>query len=233
MKILYTMLYGMAILLLSSYAPSEACGYAGSNMNYVKARTEEALATQDINKSRFYIYKAIKVIQTSTSRFEDCGCEDAEINIEESLINLKAATRSTSLNGTRILLQEALEQIEDALDALEQHKMHDTSFSSKDFAMNVTEDTRSKSTKPKEKLLKTELYERIDLSLANYQKSVDRVVNSVNCVEARAFVNNIYIHCEQQLLRSDLSEGKKYYNLKTKEITAEALARIGDCKMAK
>ncbi len=227
MKTLHVMLCGLAILLLSSFAPSEACNYAGSNMNYVKARTQEALNTDDINKARFYTYKAIKVLQTSTNRFDDCGCKDAEVNIEESLINLKAATKSTSLNGTRILLQEALQQIVDALDAFEQHEMHDTAFTSKDFAMNTEVEVEKKLTtiKPKE----NELYKQIDISLISYSKSINTVVDSVSCLEARAFAYNIFVQCEQQLLKSNLSEGKKYYNLRTKEITEKALLRLGDC----
>jgi len=96
MKTLHIMLYSIAIVLLSSFAPGEACNYASSNLNYSKARTEEALAKDDLNMARFYTYKAIKGIQTSTNRFEDCGCRDADVNIEESLINLKAARCSKS-----------------------------------------------------------------------------------------------------------------------------------------
>ncbi|TMM53201.1 hypothetical protein FEE95_19225 [Maribacter algarum] len=227
MKTPHVVLYGLAILFLSSFSASEACNYAGSNMNYVKARTEEALTTNDINKARFYTYKAIKVLQTSTNRFDDCGCKDAEVNIEESLINLKAATKSTSLNGTRILLTEALQQIVDALDAFEQHEMHDTAFSSKDFAMNT--EAIGETAMPITETKEDALYHQIDVSLENYSKSINNVIDSVGCMEARAFADNIFAHCEQQLLKSNLSEGKKYYNLRTKEITEKALLRLGDC----
>lgn len=231
MKTLHIMLCGLAILLLSSFAPSEACNYAGSNMNYVKARTEEALTMNDINQARFYTYKAIKVLQTSTNRFDDCGCKDAEVNIEESLINLKAATKSTSLNGTRILLQEALQQIVDALDAFEQHEMHDAAFSSKDFVINTSVEIENKL--PTIDSKESELYQQIDTSLVSYTESINIVVDSVSCLEARAFANNIFLRCEQQLLQSNLSEGKKYYNLRTKEITEKALSRLGDCGTGK
>lgn len=231
MKTLHIMLSIIAILLLSSFAPSEACNYAGSNMNYVKERTEEALNMDDINEARFYTYKAIKVLQTSTNRFDDCGCKDAEVSIAESLINLKAATKSTSLGGTRILLNEALQQIGDALDAFEQHEMHDTAFSSKDFAMNT--EVMDADTLPRIEPKESELYRQIDISLVNYSKSINEVMDSVSCLEARAFANNIYENCEQQLLKSNLSEGKKYYNLRTKEITEKALSRLGDCGTAK
>ena len=168
MKTLYVMLFGIAIVLLSSFTTSEACNYAGSNLNYVKARTEEALATFDINKSRFYTYKAIKVIQTSTNRFSDCGCDDAKINIEESLINLKAATKATSLRGTKILLQEALDQIADALDNLERHEMHDAEFSVKKFKIN----TEIENTITLKENKETELHKQIDASLENYRQSI-------------------------------------------------------------
>ena len=231
MKFLYTLLYGLAILLLSSFETSEACNYAGSNLNYVKARTEEALIKNDINQARFYAYKAIKVIQTSTNRFDNCGCKDAAENIEESLTNLKAATKATSLNGTRILLQEALQQIVDALDAFEQHEMHDTGFSSKDFVLNTEVETKNTSADIESQ--ENELYRRIDISLESYSKSINSVVDSVDCIEARAFANNIFINCEQQLLKSNLSEGKKYYNLRTKQITEKALSRLGNCGVGK
>jgi len=190
-------------------------------------KAQEALVMDDINKVRFYAYKAIKVIQTSTNRFDDCGCKDAAVYIEESLINLKAATKSTSLNGTRILLQEALQQIVDALEALDEHGMHEPAFSSKDLAMNteVEIETKVVSHEPE----KSEIYQKIDNSLAKYKESINAVVDLVDCQEARAFANTIYLRCERQLLKPKLSEGKKYYNLRTKEITEKALLRLGDC----
>lgn len=231
MKTLHIMLSIIAILLLSSFAPSEACNYAGSNMKYVKERTEEALTTDDINQARFYTYKAIKVLQTSTNRFDDCGCKEAEVSIAESLINLKAATKSTSLDGTRILLNEALQQIVDALDAFEQHEMHDTAFSSKNFEINT--EVMDPDTLPTIESKENGLYRQIDISLANYSKSINEVIDTVSCIEAQTFANNIYENCEKQLLKTNLSEGKKYYNLRTKEITEKALLRLGDCRSGK
>jgi hypothetical protein len=52
----------------------------------------------------------------------------------------------------------------------------------------------------------------------------------VDCKEAKAFTQNVYRICEQQLMKPNLSEGKKYYNLKTKEIAANALKKLGNCK---
>lgn len=227
MKTFYLLLCGIAFFLFSSFAPSEACSYAGSNMNFVQTQTEAALLTTDLNKARFHSYKAIKAIQKSSSRFSDCGCKDADVSVSETLTNLKAAVKATSINGARILLNEALQHIIDAVDALEQHEMHDNAFSSKEFAMNTSvEVEKGMEIKAVEK---TDLQQRIDISLLKYQESLKTVVDSVNCSEARAFANKVFLQCEQQLLKPDLSEGKKYYNLRTKEITAEALKRLGNC----
>jgi hypothetical protein len=196
-------------------------------MNYVMTKTEEALQRDNINTTKFYAYKAIKVLQTSTKQFDECGCEDAENNIDESLYHLKAAVKSTSLDGTRVLLEEALVQIITAINAIDQHQKRNVAFVSKDFAMNTsaTLDNKLPAIEPTE----SALYRKIDSSLVSYQKSINVVIDSVDCKVAKKFVANIYQQCEEQLLKENLSEGKKYYNLKTKEITQEALFRLGEC----
>lgn len=227
MKSLYILLIGTAVtLLFSSFASSKACSYAGANLHYVQARTTEALETSDINISRFYTYKAIKVIQTSTSRFNDCGCANADINIDESLLNLRAATKSTSIAGTKILLQEALYQISDALEDLEEHETHDTGFSSKEFEVIID----SKNTMFSKIIEEDELHAQIEISLESYKQSINEVIATVDCEKAHAYAKAVYDRCEKRLLLPNLSEGKKYYNLRTKEITAEAISRLGDCK---
>ena len=69
----------------------------------------------------------------------------------------------------------------------------------------------------------------IDDSLIPFEESLQKVVNSVDCKSARAFAQRIFQNCEQALLQSDISERKKYYNLKTQEITANALRDLGNC----
>ena len=73
------------------------------------------------------------------------------------------------------------------------------------------------------------MYHRIDTSLLKYKESLAIVVDSLSCTDAKTFADNIFQQCEQALLKNNLSEAKKYYNLKTKEITAEALLRLGNC----
>ena len=73
------------------------------------------------------------------------------------------------------------------------------------------------------------LQEKIDISLETYRESLLKVVLTVDCKEARAFAERIYKHCEKELLKPNQTEGKKYYNLRTQQITAQALEELGNC----
>ncbi|MEO1012325.1 MAG: hypothetical protein AAFX53_13535 [Bacteroidota bacterium] len=220
----------LIVILFSSFRTSEACKYAGSNIGFVKSQTEKALETGDINKSRYYAYKALNAIVKSKQQFSDCGCDYAVQSIEEGLNNLKMATRATTLGATRILLKRAMEDIKDSLDALADHEtMHDSPYGNDVLVLNTSKMKKEQKTieKPTMGMLKT----KIDRSLESYRASLNGVITSVDCKEARAFAQKIYDHCEQQLLEPELSEGKKYYNLRTKEITMEALNALGNCSL--
>lgn len=228
MKVLPAMLLFLTLFALSSFDLSKACDYAGSNIGYIKSQTERALAAEDINTSRFFAYKALNAIEKSRAQIEACGCDYAKESIYEGLDNLKKATRVSSLNGVKILLTRALDNSMGSLEAISDHDEHSESLYANDMlAMN----TKSAE---KEKLsmvmpVGKDLERKIDLSLVNYQNSLNEVVNSVECKEAYEFASKIYAHCEQELLKPQLSEAKKYYNLRTKHITALALDKLKDC----
>ncbi len=218
------------ILFLSYtlHASSKACDYAGSNIGFVKSQTEKAIDAEDLNKSRYFAYKALNAIEKSKEQLQECGCEYAYKNILEGLENLKKATRVSSLTGTRILLNRALENTLGSLDALEQHdELHKSMYASDVLALNTktAEENKLSSIQPQGKALE----KKIDLFLEDYRNSLDKVVNSVNCKEAYAYARKVYEHCEEQLLTGKLTEAKKYYNLKTQEITAEALKELENC----
>ncbi len=229
MKILYFVMSLMVIALFSSFKASEACEYAGSNIGYVKTQTQMALDDDDLNKAKFLTYKAIKAIHKLKRQLNECGCEQAAINIEESEYHLKRATMATSLQGAKILLIEAYNKTLASLKALERHHLHENSTISEDLAMNSIESQEKIDLPPVFLLDEEALHVRIDDSLIPYEESIQKVIDSVNCTDARAFAERIFKTCELELLKPGLSEGKKYYNLKTQEITAEALRKLGDC----
>lgn len=228
MKLYYLLFYALILCLFSSFETTQACDYAGSNITYVKNQTEKALGMEDIQLMRFHIYKALDAIAKTEKQLEDCGCEDASEQIIEVSILLKSATKTSSLAGSRVLLEKAFQNAQQGLEALHDHGQHGSLYGTDSLTVNTTdiENKQSQPVPPEEKLLK----QKIDSSLTKYSASLQKVVNTVNCKEARAFATRIYEHCTQELLRPDLSEGKKYYNLRTKEITEKALEQLGDCR---
>lgn len=228
MKTLYFVLSVLAIVIFSSFETSEACEYAGSNIGYVKSQTQMALEDNDLNKAKFLTYRALKAIYKLKGQLGECGCEQAVINIEESEFHLKKAAKASSLQVAKSMLSEAYNKINMGLQAIDRHHLHDNKASGNDLAMNSLEN-KEKIDLPAFFLDDEALHVMIDDSLIPYEESLQKVVNSVNCKDARVFAERIFQICEQELLKPDLSEGKKYYNLRTQEITADALRKLGDC----
>ncbi len=231
MNKIYFLIAATAIVLFSSFTSNLECEYAGSNIGYAKTLTEKAIQINDINQARYFAYKALSAIEKSKKQLTVCGCKYAVAGMEESLSILKLATKATTLNSTHILLTRSLEHTKGGLEALEEHHLHESRYASDVLALN-TKDAAEKNSALKDTSIET-LTEKIDSSLENYRKSLNKVVETVDCDEAKAFAQRVFDNCEQELLKENLSEGKKYYNLKTKEITAEALVRIGNCSTSK
>lgn len=226
MNKIYLFICGFALLLFSSFASNLECEYAGSNLGFAKTQTEKAIEISDINKARFYAYKALNAIEKSKKQLKLCGCEYAKEAIEEGLQDLKNATKATSLNSTRIFLSRSLEHTLGSLEALDEHHLHNSRYAGDVLALNTSSAKEKTNSGPSNT---NTLNEKIDISLEKYEASLNKVVETVDCQKAKAFAQRVFNNCEKELLKENLSDGKKYYNLRTKEITEEALKRIGDC----
>ncbi|MCG2459615.1 hypothetical protein K8352_02500 [Flavobacteriaceae bacterium F89] len=228
MKLL-TLFLGILLVFASfSFTKNKACAYADSNIGYVKTQTEKALESTDLNAARYHTYKALNAIEKSRKQLESCGCEYATRSIYDGLENLKDATRTTSLSGTKILLAKALENTISSLELLEKHELHNSQYASDVLEVNTKnyDPANAPLVLPKGK----ELQSKIDQSLTKFQNSLQKVVTSVPCDEAHDFADRIYKNCENQLLNPNLSEGKKYYNFRVKQIVSKALEELGNCK---
>ncbi|MBC2839906.1 hypothetical protein [Robiginitalea sp. SC105] len=218
-----------SLWLLAFNTPSPGCVDAGSMIGFVETHLKNALDAEEIALARYHTYKAINTMEKSRPQFEDCACDYAKKHLKESLENLKLATRVSSLEGTRILLRRALDGALAGEEALDLHdELHDSPYDSDVLAMN------SMQKGPSAPLLadpdnQRRIEEQIDASLQAYKASLADVVNGVPCSEALVFVQRIYDHCERQLLREDLTQAKRYYNYRTKELTEEALRQLQGC----
>ena len=227
MKIIYLILLTFSFSIFSSFN-TESCNYAESNMTYVIAQTKKALNQNELSKVKHFAYRAINAIEKSKDKFKDCNCDYASDTVKEGNQNLIMATQVTSLSEAKSFLEKALNNSLKSAEYLVEHGSHKKSkYGDNVLAMN----TKLEKENAFGKLLDCKsVYTIVDESLLKYEASLNKIVNSVDCREARAYANKVYSHCEQQLLKPNLTEGKKYYNLRTKEITAEALKAIGDCE---
>ena len=232
MRPYYLILVFLLAFTLFSFSVNKACEYMGSNIGYIQKLAQKALDAADLNTSRYHAYKALNAIEKSKEQFAACGCEVAEQSMTESLEHLKRATRVSSLTGTRLILEKAIAGVASSLQALEEHaEVHQSKYGSDQLSLNTRE---SYMEQQKGKIPVGEALEKkIDQALINYQNSLEVVVNTIPCKEAYQLALTNYERCEEQLLRPELTEAKKYYNLKTKEITAHALERLKECATAK
>ena len=98
-----------AVVISYSFTVNNACQYAGSNIEYVNAETQNAIDASELNIARYHAYKALNAIEKSKEQLNACACEDANQSIFEGLAQLKLATRSPSFETSKKLLMKALE----------------------------------------------------------------------------------------------------------------------------
>ena len=227
MKLYPQMLYALFFCLFSSFESLQPCKYAGSNITYVKSELERAIQRNELHLARFHMFKALGALEKSKEQIAECGCAEASERIQEATVLLKDGTKTASLTNTRILLEHVIQIIGEGIEILHEYEPHDDPDADASLQGNNahTGSIINLENPAGMKLLKR----KVDSSLIQYKASLRQVINTVDCEHARTFAMRIYKHCQQQLLREGLSEGKKYYNLRTEEITAEALGQLGDC----
>lgn len=218
----------VCFISFNSFGNLRECEYAGANIEFAKTQTEKALEISDINLVKYHVYKAISAIQKTDKKLSNCGCEHAQKDLAKGVENLKLATKQEELFKAKDLLLVSLESIMKGLNALSEHEYHI------EQKRETLAKTQSQNSKDNQNNAETEqsispIYKEIDQSLEKYRKSINTVVETVNCKEASSFAQNIIEQCENQLLMENLTEGKKYYYLRTKEITVNALEKLRDC----
>ncbi|WP_158973764.1 hypothetical protein [Cellulophaga sp. L1A9] len=227
MKSKYNLLYAILIVVSFSFTTNRDCEYVGSNIEYITSQTKKALVETDLNKTKYQIYKAINAIEKTRTKLNDCGCNYASKNLFDGLDNLILATKTSSLNGAKVLINRALKNTSLSLESLKEHHTHQSKYQPDVLTLNTTDSEKNKFVS--EETLERELRQIIDHSLIKFEKSLEDVITTVDCEEAKNFILEIRNKCDQALLNDKLSEGKKYYNLRTKVIATHALDKLSGC----
>ena len=207
--------------------PENACRNMELLLGSVEGHIRNGLESEDLQMARYHTFKALNTLVSSAQRYGSCSCDFALESIRQCEAGLKLATRVNTLDGTQILLKRALKDIRATESALETHdKTHTGAYETELLAVNTLSAAPHSGRNTMEML---DLEAKIDKSLDAYRKSLDEVVQAVPCREATQFVQRVFAHCEKQLLREDLTAAKRYYNIKTREITVAALEKLEDC----
>lgn len=212
-------------LSLTAAAPEKACLNTEAIVDLAAGQIEKALEETDLSLIRYHAYNAINAIERSRTQMEACGCDYARKNLMETLEDLKLSTRVSTPAGTRIPLKRGLEYLKAAREALEVHEGSHQESPLLAMDYRATKYTQAGQVLESEKALQAQIEE----ALKNYERSLMKVVEEVPCKEALVFVRRIYAHSQNQVKKEDQTPARKFYNLRTREITENALDRLKEC----
>lgn len=218
----------ITITFALNHTQEQQCDYARSNLEYISSQTILAIKAEKVEISKYYAYRALNAFEKSKEQLKACACEYTNDFLMDGAEDIKKATRVVSLNGTRIFLKRALENIEESIETLVEHKQHAHSkYGNSLLAINTLAESKKKkhATLPS----KRDIEKKIDNSLKKFQLSLAKVIDEIDCEESYEFTRNIYEFSEKELLKNGISETKKYYHLRTKQIAAEALKKLDTC----
>lgn len=228
MRYTYLIIAFSLFALQSVSGMNQACLTAGDQLQFIQRQGRTAIKVAAINQLRYHTYKAINALEETLDIFGTCGCTEAQDALKAGKGFLKKAAIEKSLRASRILIYQAMEHIELSMHILQQHQVEHGHTFSQEFInkINATPDLL-----PEDERLSREEKQRskIDSSLQAFKSSLDAVIETVNCEEARVFIQDIRDKADRQLERSSLSPTQRYYQKKTRTITTQALGRLGNC----
>jgi septal ring factor EnvC (AmiA/AmiB activator) len=230
MKSKFLLLCAFCILTLTSFTNSDrACEYVGSNIEYITSQTQKALLETELNKTKYQTYKAINAIEKTKTQLNDCGCSYATKDLLKGLENLVKATKTSSINAAHVLLNRVLINTASSIKALKEHHTHQSKYENDVLTLNTNASSEKKSSLYSKMPSEREMHQKIDISLEKFETSLNNVISVLDCSEAKKYITKVQNECQQELFREDLSDSKRYYNLRTKSIATNALNKLPNC----
>lgn len=208
------------VLQLYSFKENTACDVLNSNLGYAIKQATNAENAPTLNTLKYYTYKAVNTLQKLDTKIDDCGCQSAETIILKGLTLLKNVTQSASIATAKSMLSQAKKDISISIDSITAY-----SLNNKYGPENNTSGTIVNQAASQNKLL----YAKIDSILAPFEESMNTIRNTDNCKEGYKVALSIFEKSEGKLLHAELTEAKRYYHLRTKEIAKNTLDALADC----
>ena len=218
-----------SLFSMASVKAANACEYANSNMEYIKDQTETAISANELQITKYYAYKAINGIEKTRSNFEACGCQEAISSLDNVLDNLKEATKAETHPSSKEALQKALKNTLKGIKELQDFGLSVTDvYGDSMLVLNTKEvmEAQGGILLPEGKLLEQQIHN----GLTDFEISINKIVNELECAEAKRFIKKTYDNASITLLNTDLTKPKKIYHQRVKTITQNALVKLKNCK---
>lgn len=218
----------LGLLLALSFTTINACQLANVDALSIKKHTQTALKTNSLEMARYHAFKALNGMEKARANFSDCGCEPALKTVKDAEMHLKNATRSKSLEDSKSYLKLALQNTLVAIDALKRFEEEYTSNYGDDILVMNTKEVLNEQggilLTPAKQLQRT-----MEKSLAEFENSLDAVVNYVDCEDAFSFINRIVSKSNAHLERKTLTQAQHKYHLEVRTIALDALLKLEGC----
>ena len=223
------LLGGLSLLLMASFTTYKSCKVANVNTLFIKEQIQLAIEAPDFEKSKYYTFKALKAIYATKKNFKDCGCDDASKQLNLAEQNLKNMVRSRGMEDAKIFLDIGIKTMNICSDVLEQFNENKakSSYDHNFLVLNTVNDSSANTATLHSE--NSALWETVEPSLNKLRHSLDDVINTVECKEARKFMKNMKKENKEKLKHPELSQLRSYYFKSVDTIIENALLRIESC----
>jgi len=229
--LLVTLAFGFFIFwLMTSWSTRNACEYASSNLQYIKSEIEDAVVSTTLDMAKYHAYKALNGIEKTRGNFLDCGCDGTIESLEGTLVELRLATKASSLKASKLALHKALENTMIGIKVLKVFEEEISSNYSNDILVMNTKEVLDHQNPLFLNHGSSSVKEQVHNCLLGFETSLDKVVADVDCEDAHRFISNIYEESRLILLDTKLSPHKKEYHQRVMTLSEEALEKLGSCK---
>lgn len=107
------------LIAFSAKAFQNDCLNAHSSASYVIFHTNKSLKADNFDHQRYYAERAIEALEKTQKFVEECGCENARINIDLGLVSLKKGADPDDWDKGRYYTKKAYGEVQDLIVAIE------------------------------------------------------------------------------------------------------------------
>jgi hypothetical protein len=214
---------------MASFTTYNACEFANTNTLYIKDQTLLAFEANEFKMVKYHAYKALNGIEKAKNNFKNCGCDGAIEGIDRTKTNLKNATKAPSIYDAKTFVHIALKNTDISINALQNFGQKVNTTYGNDFLTINTKQSKV----IVDDVISFEgntLSDKIENGIAKFKTSLDKMMEVNDCSIALNYVQETHDLSSKKSVDKAISPGKRYYHRRIKEITSEALEKLGKCK---